>query len=139
LHLPEGRILALDLGQQQVGVAITDELQIAVRPLLTLRRSSWKRLVQELSQTVRQYDARLIVIGLPLRMDGTDGEAAAEMRRLAHNLELSLKIPVLLHDERLTSREAEELLKSSNGNLEQIDAYAAAIILQDFISNLKNR
>jgi putative holliday junction resolvase len=78
------------------------------------------------------------VIGLPLNLDGTEGEAATETRRLAQNFGLSLKVPVYLQDERLTSWEAEESLRAagrSSHELQQyVDGESAAIILRDFIA-----
>ncbi|MGH9942772.1 MAG: Holliday junction resolvase RuvX, partial [Pyrinomonadaceae bacterium] len=78
------------------------------------------------------------VVGLPLRLDGSEGEAAAESRRVARNLGLSLKVPVHLQDERLTSQEAERRLRQSGYARarirELVDSEAAAIILKDFLA-----
>jgi putative Holliday junction resolvase len=87
---------------------------------------------------LQSFDAQALVIGLPLNLDGTEGQAAVEARRLAGNFELSLKVPVHLQDERLTSREAEETLRAtgrSGAELRKfVDSEAAAIILRDFIA-----
>ena len=84
------------------------------------------------------FDAQALVIGLPLNLDGTEGQAAKEARRLARNFELSLKAPVHLQDERLTTLEAEEALRvagRSGADLRRyVDSESAAIILRDFIS-----
>lgn len=139
---PAGRLLALDLGQKRVGIAVSDELRVAVRPLLTLRRRSWKQLLRSVDETLKSFDARGLVIGLPLRMDGTEGEAAQEARRLARNFELSLDVPVYLQDERLTSVEAEAGLRAAGHTCEQrrarVDGESAAIILRDFIERARN-
>lgn len=131
-------MLALDLGEKRVGVAITDELRISARPLPFIRRSSWKQLLGAVADLLQSFDAQLLVIGLPLNLDGTEGPAAQDARRLARNFELSLKVPVQLQDERLTSREAEEALRAA-GCAEAdlslyVDSEAAAIILRDFIA-----
>lgn len=130
-------MLALDLGEKRVGVAISDELRITVRPLPFLRRTNWKQLLGAVADILQSFDAQALVIGLPLNLDGTEGPAAKEARRLARNFALSLKVPVHLQDERLTSREAEETLRvagHSEAQLpEHVDSAAAAIILRDFI------
>ncbi len=135
---PSGRLLALDLGEKRVGVAISDELWITVRPLPFLRRTNWKQLLGAMADLLQHYDAQALVIGLPLNLDGTEGKAATEARRLAQNFELSLKAPVYLQDERLTSREAESALRAAGHSSEElhqhVDSESAAIILRDFIA-----
>ena len=132
-----GRLLALDLGQKRVGLAVTDELRITVRPLPSLRRTSWKRLVHEVAALVRDFDAQSLVIGLPLSLDGVESTAAQEIRRQARNLELSLGLPVFLQDERLTSREAEAELRAAGYDeqevLDRVDSAAAVLILRDHL------
>lgn len=131
-------MLALDLGARRVGVAVSDELRLTVRPLPALNRSNWKRLLGEVAALCKSFDVQSIVIGLPLRLDGSEGDAAADARRMAHNFERSLHLPVFLQDERLTSRAAEENLRASGFAPKQIaahvDSEAAAIILRDFIA-----
>lgn len=138
---PGRRLLALDLGRKRVGVAVSDELWLTVRPLEALLRTNWKKLLREVSEIAGSFDAQALVLGLPLRLDGTEGEEAQEARRLARNFELSLKLPVFLQDERLTSREAEAGLRDEGYAYEQwreqVDSRAAAIILEDFISHRK--
>jgi putative Holliday junction resolvase len=134
-----GRLLALDLGEKRVGVAVSDELRISVRPLPRLLRTNWKQLLVAVANLLRDFDAQALVIGLPRNMDGTEGQAALEARRLARNFELSLKLPVYLQDERLSSREAELALRAEGRSAEEVrhlaDSEAAAIILRDFIAN----
>jgi putative Holliday junction resolvase len=137
-----GRLLALDLGQKRVGLAISDELRLTVRPLEALRRTSWKQLLRAVAKTVKSFDARALVIGLPLNLDGTEGPAAKEARRIARNFELSLDVPVYLHDERLTSHEAQEELRAAGLSVDElqarVDSESAAIILRDFIANVRD-
>lgn len=134
----DGRLLALDLGAKRVGVAVCDETRTSVRPLPFLHRSNWKRLLKEIGGLCREFDVRGVVVGLPLGLDGSEGEAALHSRSIARNLALSLDIPVYLQDERLTSRAAEEHLRAaglSPGEIKkQVDGEAAALILSDFIS-----
>jgi putative Holliday junction resolvase len=136
--VPAGRLMALDLGRKRVGVAVSDELQISVRPLPPLRRTNWKKLLRSVAHSLESFDARALVIGLPLSLDGSAGEAALEARRIARNFQLSLHIPIFLQDEKLTSVEAEEGLRAAGYDraerLELLDSESAAIILRDFIA-----
>ena len=134
---PSGPILALDLGEKLVGVAIGDERLITTKRLPPLKRSNWKKLLQDVRHLLERFDAQTIVVGLPLRMDGTEGEAAKDIRRMAVNLAKSVQQPVYLQDERLTSRAAMENLKAEGVKPEEIpaviDGEAAAMILRDFL------
>lgn len=140
---PVGPVLALDLGQKFVGVAISDERLITTKRLPPLKRSSWKKLLQDVRDLVEGFDAQTIVVGLPLSMDGSEGDAAQRVRQLAFNLARSVTQPVYLQDERLTSVEAAETLKTE-GVLPQdipavIDGAAAALILRDFLVSNEER
>ena len=132
-----GPILALDLGEKLVGTAVSDERLITTKRLPPLKRSSWKKLLQNVRNLVERFDAQTIVVGLPLRLDGTEGDAAQNVRRLASNLARSVAQPVYLQDERLTSFEAAENLKAEGLKPEDIpalvDGEAAATILRDFL------
>ena len=118
-----GPILALDLGEKLVGTAISDERFITTKRLPPLKRSSWKKLLQDIRKLVERFDAQTIVVGLPLR--------------LASNLARSVVLPVYLQDERLTSFAATENLKAEGMKPEDIpalvDGEAAATILRDFL------
>src|SRR5215470_3959440 len=82
LHHPKsqakqsGRLLALDLGTKRVGVAVSDELRLTVRPLTILDRRSWKNLLREVTKQIESLDVAGLVVGLPLNMDGSEGPAA---------------------------------------------------------------
>ena len=132
-----GPILALDLGEKLVGTAISDERFITTKRLPPLKRSSWKKLLQDIRKLVERFDAQTIVVGLPLRLDGFEGDAAKNVRRLASNLARSVVLPVYLQDERLTSFAATENLKAEGMKPEDIpalvDGEAAATILRDFL------
>ncbi len=134
-----GRFAALDIGAKRIGVAISDELNITIRRLPPIQRTSWKRLLLEVAEIVRHYDARALVIGLPLSLDGTEGSAALDVRRLAEKFRLSLNVPVCLQDERLTTFQAKENLRSMKYDRSELDrrldSEAAAIILGDFIAS----
>ena len=138
-----GPILALDLGEKLVGVAITDERLVTTKRLEPLKRSNWKTLLQDVWRLLERFDAKTIVVGLPLRLDGTEGDAAKNVRRLALNLAKSVPQPVFLQDERLTSFEAMENLKAEGRKTVEIpaliDGEAAATILRDFLSGGQQR
>ncbi len=135
---PVGPIVALDLGQKRVGVAVSDSKLISITKLPVLARSNWKRLLNDVTELVRRFDARSLVIGLPLSLDGTEGSAALEARRTAKKFALSLGMPVYLQDERLTSAEAEDQLRAAGYAPSEIpglvDGQSAAIILADFMA-----
>ena len=135
-----GRIVALDLGTKRVGVAVCDEMQITVRPVKTLQRIGWKKLLVQIKEILAEYDAAALVLGLPYNFDGTESEMSAEARRLARNFSLSLDTPVFLQDERATTYAARgELWRrgiSGKEMREKLDGEAAAFILSDFLSRI---
>ena len=138
-----GPILALDPGEKLVGAAVSDEKLITIKRLPPLKRSNWKKLLQDVLSLVERFDVKTIVIGLPLSLDGTEGEAAQNVKRVAQNLARSVSLPVFLQDERLTSFEAMENLKAE-GQLREdipalIDGEAAALILRDFLRTDQDR
>ena len=134
---PTSPVLALDLGEKLVGVAISDERLITTKRLPPLKRSNWKKLLQDVRYLLEQFDAKTIVVGLPLSMDGSEGDAAKNVCRLALNLAKSVPQPVYLQDERLTSRAATENLIAEGVKPDDvpalIDGEAAAMILRDFL------
>lgn len=132
-----GRLVALDLGEKRVGVAVSDELQITANPLPLIERRSWKDLLRRVIAIIESYDARALVIGLPLSLDGSEGDAAGRVRKIAENFRRSLNVPVYLQDERLTTFAADVKLRSEGVRPEElknrIDSESAALILRDFI------
>lgn len=134
-----GRLMALDLGARRVGVAISDELQITINALPAIERRSWKDLLRRVVAIIESYDARALVIGLPLSLDGSEGSSAREARATAKKFQRSLKIPVFLQDERLTTFAATAKLSAAGRSAAEIkmevDSEAASVILRDFIAN----
>jgi putative holliday junction resolvase len=130
-------VLALDLGEKTVGAATCDAMSITIKSLPPLPRSSWKKLLLDVKALVERFDAQTLVIGLPLRLDGTKGSAAETVERLALNFARSLPVPVYLQDERLTSKEASSHLRQKGYDEREIsaliDSESAAIILRDFL------
>ena len=138
-----GPVLALDLGQKLVGIAVSDEMLITIKRLEPLKRSNWKKLLKDVIALIQRFDAQTLVIGLPLRLDGTSGAAAEITQQLGANFARSLKLPVYLQDERLTSVEAREVLLSNGHKPAEIpgliDGEAAALILRDFLNSGEER
>ncbi len=108
-----------------------------------MRRSNWKRLLLDVRDLVRRFDAQALVIGWPLRLDGIEGEAAQKAQEIAQKFARSLELPIFLQDERLTSAEAEEQLRAAGCSATEIaarrDSESAAIILRDFIAGAQRR
>ena len=138
-----GPILALDLGEKLVGAAVSDEKLITIKRLPPLKRSNWKKLLQNVVALIERFDARIMVIGLPLALDGSHGDAAQNVQRLARNFARSTPLPVYLQDERLTSFEATANLRAEGKKIGEIadlvDSEAAAIILRDFLRTDQDR
>jgi putative Holliday junction resolvase len=134
----QGRIIALDLGTGKIGVAVSDERQVTVRPLYIIRRKSWKELLKKIISLIEEFDAIALVLGLPYNFDGGENEMSAEARRLQRNFSLSLTIPVFLQDERLSSKSAQQNLYDQGMEMKEIlkiiDSEAATVILSDFLA-----
>ncbi|MGA9771625.1 MAG: Holliday junction resolvase RuvX [Blastocatellia bacterium] len=132
------RVLAVDFGSKRIGTAISDGLGISVRPVETIKRSSLERDILRLKFLVEDLEAEAVVVGLPLRMDGTTGDAARSAMRFVERLKSKLNVAVFTQDERLTSYEAEQMMIERGFGREQrrarSDEFAAMIILQDYLS-----
>jgi putative holliday junction resolvase len=138
----DGRILAVDPGTRHVGLAASDETQTIARPVRTLRRGSWKNLLSDIKESVSEFDAKALVVGLPYAFDGGESEMSTEARDLARKLALSIELPIFMQDERVSSYEAKSRLWQRKVPLERtkelVDAEAAAIILSDFLDRLNS-
>ncbi|HST23774.1 MAG TPA: Holliday junction resolvase RuvX [Blastocatellia bacterium] len=132
------RVLAVDFGSKRIGTAISDGLGISVRPVETIKRSSIERDISRLKFLVEDLEAEAVVVGLPLRMDGTAGDAAQSAMRFVERLKSKLDVAVFTQDERLTSYEAEQMMIERGFGREQrrarSDEFAAMIILEDYLS-----
>jgi putative Holliday junction resolvase len=129
--------MGLDWGSKAIGVAISDELGITAQPILTLRRSSLRSDLASLNRLASEHAVHLIVLGLPLNMDGTEGPMARASRQLAAAIEANLGIKVELWDERLSTAAAERALLEGDVSRQKrrqvIDRIAASIILQSWL------
>ena len=132
------RVLAIDLGTKNIGSAISDELGMTVRPVETIRRSNTASVIERVKFLVEDLEAEAVVVGLPLRMDGSVGDAAAVTMKFIEKLREQLDVSVFTQDERLTSYEAEQMMIergfSKRKRRARSDEFAAMIILQDYLS-----
>jgi putative Holliday junction resolvase len=130
------RILAIDYGRRRMGLAISDEMRLTVRPLQTLARTNRRNDLRRLREIARENSVGLLVVGHPLSMDGSAGAMAEEVARFAARLGRELGLPVELADERLSSWEAEQMAAvggPSRSKERSTDEVAAAIILRDYL------
>ncbi len=135
------RILGLDYGSKTVGVAVTDGLGLTAVSLETITREKENHLRQtyrRIAELVSEYEAETVVVGLPVNMDGSEGERAALAREFANELTKRIGVRTVMQDERLSTVEAAELLaltgRKRDNPKERIDAVAAAIILTDYLN-----
>jgi putative Holliday junction resolvase len=137
------RVLAVDYGRKRIGLAISDELRLTVQPLATLERKNRRDDLRTLREVIENFEVAQIVVGNPVRLDGSAGEMAAEAARFAARVHKQLRLPVELVDERLSSWEAQEMMterKSGRGkDGAGVDAVAAAVILRDFLERERTR
>ncbi len=136
-ELPVGRVLGLDVGSRRIGVAVSDPLGITAQGLETLQRRTKRHDFEYLQRVIREYDVREIVVGLPLRMSGAEGIQSDKMEVFAEELRKRFRLPVHLWDERLTSAEANRLLRETDLSIEKrgkaVDRMAAILILQGWM------
>lgn len=138
-----GRILGLDVGSRRIGIAVSDPLGITAQGLQTLQRRNKRHDFQYLDRIVHDYAVKEIVVGLPLRMSGEAGTQSEKMQTFAEELRRHFKLPVHLWDERLTSAEANRLLRETELSIEKrakaVDQMAAVLILQGWMEGRSSR
>ena len=131
------RILGLDVGSRRIGIAVSDPLGITAQGLETLQRRNKRADLAALERVIREYAVREIVVGLPLRMSGDAGTQSDKMQVFAEDLRTRFRMPVHLWDERLTSAEANRLLRETELSIEKrakaVDRMAAILILQGWM------
>ncbi|HYA13776.1 MAG TPA: Holliday junction resolvase RuvX [Syntrophales bacterium] len=133
------RILGLDYGSKRIGVAVCDELGITAQGLATITRKNRRQVLEEIARFIRTYAVERIVIGYPIKLDGTEGIQCDKIKKFARLLESTFVLPVIKWDETLTTKEAEEILILSNVRREhrkgKIDKLAAVLILQGYLDS----
>jgi putative Holliday junction resolvase len=131
------RILGLDVGSRRIGIAVSDPLGLTAQGLPTLQRQNKRLDFQALGDLIREYEISEIVVGFPLRMSGEEGVQAEKMHRFAEELQERFRLPVHLWDERLTSAEANRLLRETEMSIRRrgqvVDQMAAVLILQSWM------
>ena len=137
----EGRVMALDVGDRRIGVAVSDPSCTLASPLTVVYRRSRRKDVEAIVRLVSDEGVVRLVVGLPLDSRGGRGEQALKTIAYARRLAAALPIPVVLWDERLSTGDAEGLLRDAGRSpryrRERIDAAAAAVILQDYLDALR--
>lgn len=133
---PPGRALGVDLGARRVGLALSDPGRIISSPHATIPVRSETALLRSLRDICTDRAVSLVVIGLPLSADGSEGPACLRARRIATALQAP-GVTVALHDERWSSRDAEQILRETGKvrrtSKEKVDAIAASLILSDYL------
>ncbi|MGH2398801.1 MAG: Holliday junction resolvase RuvX [bacterium] len=131
------RALGVDVGSRRIGVAISDPTGTIAQSLTVIARTGWRAVIAEIRRLVNEYHVEQVVVGLPLRLDGTEGDAAHDAAAFAGRLRGVLDVPVVMQDERLSTAEAERALLAQDVRREQRrkrrDAVAAALFLQTFL------
>lgn len=153
----ERKILALDYGRTKIGIALADAEARIAQPFDTMERVNRNEDMRRLRELCRDLGAEQIVVGLPLRLDGSQGEMAEEATRFADRVRKQVGVPVEMVDERLTSWEAERILEEELGRRivreetahgkrktrpvegkYTVDAVAAMVILREFLARTTN-
>lgn len=134
------RVLALDVGDRRIGVAISDVNQVLARGLQVIERRSRQEDFAAVARLVEEYEVERVVVGYPRSLNGSVGRQARKVERYAARLAKALTVPVLLWDERLSTVTAERLMREAGprGKKKQRkekDAVAAAVILQDYLDS----
>lgn len=137
----QGRVLALDLGKKRIGLAMSDELGITAQGLETLQRTRIREDLERLSSLATDNNVSLILMGNPLHMSGREGRQVEYTREFAERLGAATGIPVQFWDERLTTVEAERVLRQSGVSIEKrakaVDRLAAVILLESYLDSLQ--
>jgi putative Holliday junction resolvase len=134
-----GRILALDLGKRRIGLALSDELGLTAQGLETLERTNIRTDLAYLSELAQANNVTRFVIGNPLLLDGREGRQAGHAREFGDRLQAATGVPVEFWDERLTTVEAQRVLRQSGISIEKraraVDRLAAVILLESYLDS----
>lgn len=131
------RIMGLDVGEKRIGVALSDLLGLTAQALCVLQRSDLERDIEALLELIRRHQVEKLVVGLPLNMDGSEGNKAGEARVFGDKLAHRAGLPVEYQDERLSTKAVENTLINADVSRRRrrqvIDKMAAAYILQGYL------
>lgn len=138
-----GAVLGIDPGSRRVGVAVSDAGATIALPLAVIQRGDDDSYIDQIVELARLREAVEIVVGLPLRLDGSDGPEAEEAIKLAGRLRALLKVPVFLVDERFTSKISESAMRSAKVTSRKqrpvVDKIAATVLLQGFLDSRSSK
>ena len=129
-----GTLLGFDYGPAKIGVAVGQTLTATASPLSTLRAVQDKPDWKAIKRLIEEWNPEALIVGLPFNMDDTEAEIAVRARRFARQLEGRFHLSVHMIDERLTSLEAKRIAGGAVKNIEQLDAIAAQLILETWLS-----
>jgi len=136
------RLLGIDPGKKNIGIAICDENKVVATPLKIIKKNKFQILLKEIQAIIKENDIKGIVIGNPINMDGSFGKESQSATGFAKNLSINISIPIVLWDERLSSEGSFKITRNLGTNVtdrvKKLDKNAAAFILQgaiDFLSN----
>jgi len=136
------RVLALDVGEKRIGVAVSDPLGIIAQGLTVIARKDQQADLKEIKNIAGEYKADSVVVGMPVNMDGTKGKSAEKVNEFVEALRGCLSIPVSTYDERLSTKESEKFLISADVSRKKrktvIDKMAAQLILESYLERLKH-
>ena len=134
------RLLGIDPGSRNIGLAICDENKKVATPLEVLQKAKFKVLLEQINQIINENDIKGIIIGNPINMDGTSGKSSQSANDFAKNLSKDITIPIAMWDERLSSEGSFKITKELGTNVtnrvNKLDKNAAAFILQGAIDYL---
>lgn len=137
------KIMAIDLGKARTGIAVCDESEMLASPVTVIHEHNEERLLEKIARIVSEQQPKLLVVGLPRNMDGSEGESAQRCRSFAEKLQNDTQLPVTLRDERGTTITAHGYLNSTDTRGKKrkavVDAVAATIILQDYLDFRRNQ
>lgn len=141
-HLAPGqRLLGLDLGEKTIGIALSDTTCTVATPLTTLKRSKFTADAAIILKLIQDHGIGGIIVGLPLKMDGTDGPSAQSARAFARNFAGRSDRPIVLVDERLSTAAVTRTLLEADASRKRrarvVDKMAAAYILQNALDRLR--
>jgi putative Holliday junction resolvase len=133
------RILALDVGTKRIGIAVSDEMELTAQGVDVLTRAGKSKDFAMMREIIEKYSPRLLIVGMPLNMDGTSGESARQALAFADSLKDEFGISVETWDERLTTVSSERILLEADVSRKKrrkvIDKVAATLILQSFLDS----
>ncbi len=134
------KVLAVDYGERRVGLAVSDEIGITAQGLETIEVNDESEILLRVARKADETGAETIVIGLPLNMNGTESEKSRKVREFGKQLSKETSLPVVFYDERMTSKQAHnvmrEINKKTRGNKPMIDRISATLILQEYLKTI---